>query len=130
MTLMPGIPDRKESSLKTALAAFALTAVLLGVTASVGAASGTPLKIASTLDGKTVLPHRIQWLGMPTLPKSQIKRVEFLIDNKLVWIEHGAPYVYGSDHGSHRNYLVTSWLSAGTHKFAVRAVSTTDATAT
>jgi hypothetical protein len=88
------------------------------------------LKIASTLDGKTVLPHRIQWLGMPTLPKSQIKRVEFLIDNKLVWIEHGAPYVYGSDHGSHRNYLVTSWLSAGTHKFAVRAVSTTDATAT
>ena len=116
--------------MKTVLAAFALAIGVLAITASVGAASGAPFKIASTLDGKTVLPHRIKWLGLPTLPSSQIKRVEFLIDNKLVWLEHGKPYVYGSDHGAHQNYLVTSWLSPGVHRFTVRAVSTTDATAT
>jgi len=115
---------------KTALATVALAAAVLGIAAGVRAAPGKPFKIASTLDGKTVLPHRIRWLGMPTLPSSQIKRVEFLIDNKVVWIEHSAPYVYGSDHETRRNWLVTSWLSPGTHRFTVRAVSTADATAT
>lgn len=115
--------------MKTALAALTLIASL-GLIAAVGATPTKPFKIASSLDGKTVLPHRIQWLGMPTLPSSQIKRVEFLIDGKVDSIERGAPYVYGSDHGTHRNYLVTSWLSPGIHRFTVRAISTTDAAAT
>jgi hypothetical protein len=115
--------------MKTALTALASAIAALGIAGSVGAAPGKPFTIASTLDGKTVLPHRIHWLGLPTLPPSQIKRVEFLIDGNVVWIEHHKPYVYGDDHGSHHGYLVTSWLSPGVHRFAVRAVSTSDATA-
>lgn len=114
--------------MKTAAAGFALIAVL-GIAASAGAAPRTPFTVASTLDGKRVLPHRIHWLGLPTLPSSQIKRVEFRIDGKLRWIEHGRPYVYGDNHESHRGYLVTSWLSPGVHRFTVKAVSTSDATA-
>jgi len=116
--------------MRTTLAALALAAAALGIAGSVGAATGKPFKIASTLDGKTVLPHRIRWLGLPTLPSSQIKRVEFLIDGKVVWVEHATPYVYGDNHESHRGYLVTSWLSPGVHRFTVRGVSTSDATAT
>jgi hypothetical protein len=93
--------------------------------ASVGAAPGKPFKIASTLDGKTVLPHRIHWLGLPTLPPSQVKEVDFLIDGKTRWIEHTAPYVYDEDeNGRHKGYLVTSWLTAGRHRFTVRVVAT------
>src|SRR5262249_21761462 len=58
-------------------------------------------------------------------------KVEFLIDGRLAWVEHGAPYVYGSDHnGQQEGYLVTSFLSPGTHRFAVRATATDGSTAT
>jgi hypothetical protein len=59
--------DERSRMMKTAFAALALIASL-GLIAAVGATPTKPFKIASTLDGKTVLPHRIQWLGMPTLP--------------------------------------------------------------
>jgi hypothetical protein len=78
-----------------------------------------PFKVTSTLDGKTVLPHRIRWLAFPRLPAAQIKQVDFLIDGKVRWIEHNAPYSYSDDGG----YLVTSWLAPGRHRFAVRATS-------
>lgn len=116
--------------MKTVLAAIAFAGTVLCIATGVGAAPATPFKIASTLDGKTVLPHRIHWLGLPTLPSSQIEKVEFLIDGKVVWIEHGKPYVYSDNHESHVGYLVTSFLSPGIHRFTVRALSTTGATAT
>ena len=97
---------------------LALVAALPAATA--GASTRGPFKVASTLDGKTVLPHRIHWVALPTLP-AQIKEVDFLIDGKVAWIEHGAPYVYSDNDGPHRGYLVTSWLSPGKHRFSVRA---------
>lgn len=102
----------------------ALGAIVLCLVATVGAAASTPFKVASSLDGKTVLPERIHWLGLPTLPPQKIKEVQFLIDGKLAWIEHHAPYVYSDNEGPHRGYLVTSFLSAGKHTFTVRALST------
>jgi hypothetical protein len=86
--------------------------------------------VTSTLDGKKVLPHRIHWLGMTTLPGSQIKEVDFLIDGRVAWIEHKAPYVYSDNDGPHLGYLVTSWLSPGMHRFAVKAVAVDGRTGT
>ena len=107
-----------------------MAAVILGVGAATGAASGKPFKVTSTLDGKTVLPHRIHWIAAPTLSASKIREVDFLIDGKVRWIEHHSPYVYSDNDGPHRGYLVTSWLKPGKHRFTVRAVTRSGHSAT
>jgi hypothetical protein len=75
--------------------------------------------VRSTLAGKT-LPHRIHWFALPSIPPAEVAEVDFLIDGKLSWVEHHAPYSYGYN----ANYLVTSWLKPGLHHFLVRAVAT------
>jgi TolB protein len=83
-----------------------------------------PLKVTSTIDRKTVLPHYLHWIATPNVKPSQIREVDFLIDGKLRWVEHYAPYNYASDdlHG-HLGYLFTSWLKPGRHVFSARAVT-------
>ncbi len=76
-----------------------------------------PFVVASTLDAKKVLPHRIRWIARPNLAASQVSKVEFLIDGRVRWDEEKTPYVYGDD----SNWLVTSWLAPGLHRFTVRA---------
>jgi hypothetical protein len=95
-------------------------AAAIAVTGSAVAIQRTPFAVASTLSGKHVLPHRIHWLGTPSLPPSEIREVEFLIDGKLSWVEHHSPYTYGYD----GNYLVTSWMKPKVHTFTVVAVAT------
>jgi len=113
------------------LLASLLVVTSLGLVAAAAAAPSTQFKVSSTLDGKTVLPHRIHWLGYPSLTHSKVAKVEFLIDGRLAWVEHGAPYVYGSDHnGQQEGYLVTSFLSPGKHRFVTQATSTDGSTAT
>src|ERR1700742_1455710 len=86
------------------------------------AASITRPKITSSLDGRTVLPHHLRWLGYPGVPAAKVQEVDFLIDGKAYWVEKAAPYVYsGDDNGTHKGYLVTSFLRPGSHRFAVRA---------
>jgi hypothetical protein len=103
---------------------LAVAVASAGCTGSSGGSS-TPtatqpsFKVTSTIDGKTVLPHRIHWYAQTTLPGSQIKEVEFLVDGRVAWIEHYAPYTYAEGGG----YLVTSWLAPGQHRFEVRAVA-------
>jgi hypothetical protein len=87
------------------------------VAARNGAGGAQSFSVASTLDGKTVLPHRIHWLARPSRASSHILEVDFLIDGRKSWIEKKSPYVYG-DTG---NWLVTSALSPGRHRFTVRA---------
>jgi hypothetical protein len=87
-------------------------------------------KVTSTLDGKTVLPRRLHWIARTTLPSSQIAEVDYLIDGKVRWIEHGAPYFYGANGEGHQNYLVTSWLTPRRHKFTVRAIAKNRSSAT
>ena len=48
-----------------------------------------------------------------------MNEVLFMIDGKVAWVEHHAPYSYGFD----GNYLVTSWLKPGPHRFSLRAVA-------
>jgi hypothetical protein len=81
--------------------------------------------VKSTLDGTKVLPIRTRWIAQPRIPASQVAEVDFLIDGKLRWIEHTAPYVYGGDHnGLNKGFLITTWLTPGEHRFTVSVTGT------
>jgi hypothetical protein len=88
--------------------------------------SSAQLKVTSTLDGLTTLPHRIHWQAFPSAPAADVSEVDFLIDGNLGWVEHKTPYFYGND----GNWLVTSFLTPGEHTFTVRVITTGGHTAT
>jgi hypothetical protein len=113
-----------KRTLSTGAALAALTWLL--VAASAPAAGNRPFTVKTTLDGKTILPHRIHWYANPTLAPAKVKEVDFLVDGKRLWVEHHAPYAFADD----GNYLVTSFLAPGKHRFEVKAVSTAGTTAT
>jgi len=77
------------------------------------------LTVTSTLDGQTSLPHRIEWEAKPSIPESQVSKVEFLIDGQLTFVERHAPYTFGRDGG----YLVTSFLTPGEHSLTVHVIA-------
>jgi len=112
----------RQSSCRRFLLALAVGSLALApATASNagGAQEQAQFTVKSTLDGKTVLPHRIAWLAYPSLPSSKVARVEFLIDGGPVrWAKGNPPYRYAND-----GYLVTSWLEPGSHRFQVRATA-------
>jgi hypothetical protein len=112
--------------MRTRLALAVAVAVTLLGTASAPAASRHRFKVTSTLTGKTVLPHRIHWLAVPNISPSRIGEVDFLIDGRVSWVEHSAPYSYGYN----ANYLVTTWLTPGVHRFKTRAIATNGRRAT
>jgi hypothetical protein len=118
--------DRSSTAAAATAAMVAATTITLACAASAGsagaadgAAARQAFKVTSTLDGKQVLPHRIRWIAHPAIPRSRVARVEFLIDGRLRWVERNAPYVYGDD----SDWLVTSWLAPGRHRFSVRATA-------
>ncbi len=108
---------------KASLAFAAALALLVAIAPAAATPSKKAFKVRSTLDGKTVLPHRIHWIARPS---AAAREVQFLIDGKVRWIESRAPYSYSDDGG----YLVTSWLAPGLHRFTVRATSVTGRRAT
>jgi hypothetical protein len=120
---------RKPSLLLAAIAvAAAVIAGCGGGDDDAGASaksSKRPFTVTSTLDGKRVLPHRIRWLAFPKVQGAEVKQVEFVIDAGTPrWVEANPPYTFGEDeNGSHKNYLVTSWLTPGKHRFTVRATA-------
>jgi hypothetical protein len=100
-------------------------AVALGATSAVAEPSAA-FTIRTSLDGKTVLPHRIRWIAYPSAPVL-FPGVEFLIDGKVVFANRLEPFAFGADGRDEATrtvktgYLVTSWLSPGKHAFTVRA---------
>ena len=82
-------------------------------------------KITSTLDGLSVLPHRIHWEAKPSAAVD-VSEVDFLVDSQLAWTEKNAPYFYGDD----GNWLVTSFLKPGRHEFETRLVTVDGQTVT
>lgn len=88
---------------------------------SAGRATGDRalLAVTSSLADKRVLPQRIHWRVRVRSGPARVARVDFLIDGKLGWVEHNPPYYYGSD----GNWLVTTWLKPGVHRFTARAVT-------
>jgi hypothetical protein len=124
VTSRAALTMEKGSRMSTRFLLAAVCAMALGLLTPALAVAAKPFKVASTLDGKTVLPRHLRWVAMPTLASTQIDKVEFRIDGKLRWVEEDAPYVYSEDeNGQHKGYLVTTWLSPGRHRFTVRAVA-------
>jgi hypothetical protein len=111
--------------MRTGIAAVG-AAVAVVATGSAFASQATTFTVSSTLSRMRALPHRIHWLGKPSLPPSRIREVDFLIDGRRAWVEHHAPYSYGYD----GNYLVTRWMQAGVHTFTVVALATNGRRAT
>ena len=93
--------------------------ILLVAIATPGAAPGAPqpFRLSSSLDGKSVLPHRIHWTASIGLTPAQLGSFAFQIDGKTRWIGNKLPAVYADGNG----YLVTSWLRPGRHTFTIRA---------
>jgi len=89
-------------------------------------ASASEFTVASTLLGLTELPHRIHWVATPSGSASDVSEVDFLIDDQLAAVEHLAPYSYGGD----ASWLITSFLTPGTHTFTTKAIAVDDRTAT
>ena len=103
-------------------------ACLIASTCAVAQSTGRraqPFAVTSSLQGKNVLPHRIHWLARPKGGTVRVVEVEFLIDGRKSWVEKNAPYSYGDD----GNWLVTSALAPGTHRFTVRAKAADGTTA-
>ena len=105
---------------RLAARSVALGAVAIAATASAVGAETRSFTVSSTLSHTRVLPHRIHWLGKPSLSPAKIREVDFIIDGRRAWVERHAPYTYGFD----GNYLVTSWMKPGVHTFTVVAVAT------
>jgi hypothetical protein len=117
------VKRRRRTGARVAAVVGAIAVAAMG---SALAARRTTFTVSSTLSERQVLPHRIHWLGRPSLPPSDIREVAFLIDGRRAWVEHHAPYSYGYD----GNYLVTSWMKPGVHTFTVAAVATNGRRAT
>jgi hypothetical protein len=93
--------------------------------ASTHSSSSGAFTVTSTLDGRTTLPRRIIWQATPSISPSQVEEVDFLIDGRVAWVEHNAPYIFGGDdNGTNRGYLITTWLSPGPHAFIAKVVDT------
>jgi hypothetical protein len=107
-------------SLRSYAIAIGCLAAVIATSSALAGGETQPAKVTSSLDGKTVLPLRIHWIGRPQVALSNVKELDFLIDGRLAWIEHRAPYVYADD----GNWLVTSFLTPGKHAFAVRMITT------
>lgn len=107
-------------SFRTVLVGMLVVSTVVAASSALAAAdSKRPFRVTSSLDGKSALPLRIHWTARPRIANSKVRKVDFLIDGRLGWVEHNAPYVYGDD----GNWLVTSFLKPGPHRFAVRAVA-------
>jgi hypothetical protein len=91
-----------------------------------GGASTAKYTVKTTIDGLTTLPGRVHWQAFPSVPPADVFAVDFLIDNRLGWTERVTPYFYGND----GNWLVTSFLSPGVHRFTVRVTTFSRHTAT
>jgi hypothetical protein len=80
------------------------------------------LKLTSSLDGQPELPLRTRWIASPEPADAVVTQVDFLIDGKLIWTKHDAPYAFASeDNVTTLGYLITTWLAPGQHTFTARA---------
>jgi hypothetical protein len=107
------------------LLALVLLAGVVAVSSAIAGHSDTGFTVTSTLDGKTALPVRIQWIATPQNAQN-VNEVDYFIDGYHAWTEHTAPYYYASD----GNWLVTAFLKPGLHTFTVRATTTDNQVAT
>jgi hypothetical protein len=132
MKLMTASATLTLGAQKSAIRACMVAALLMpiamgcgGQTVSSGSSVASPsLKVTSTLDGLSTLPHHIHWVATPNVPEADVTEVDFMIDGQMRWIEHHVPYTYSDNDTFGLGYLVTSWLTPGEHAFTVRVLIT------
>jgi len=108
------------------LLALVLLAGVVATSSALAGGSDTGFSVTSTLDGKTVLPLRSQWIATPQNAQN-VSEVDYFIDGYHSWTERNAPYQYAGD----GNWLVTTFLKPGqVHTFTVRAITTDGQVAT
>jgi hypothetical protein len=103
-------------TIRTRILLLALLAGVVAVSSALAGAGDTSFTVTSSLDGKTVLPIRSHWIATPNDARS-IDHVDFFIDGFHAWSQHQAPWSFGGQ----GNWLVTTFLRPGVHRFAVRA---------
>jgi hypothetical protein len=113
--------SRHTPDMRLGVRTLGATMVVAAFLAGSASPASTAVSVSSSLDGKRVLPLRIHWTADPSLPPSSVAQVDFLIDGRLGWSELRAPYVYGDD----GNWLVTTFLAPGKHRFTVRVTTAT-----
>jgi hypothetical protein len=104
-------------TIRARVLSLALLATVIAVSSALAGRSDTSFTVTSSLDGKTVLPIRSHWTAVPNTTQP-VAEVDFFIDGYHAWTSHSAPWTFG-DSG---NWLVTTHLKPGMHKFAVRAI--------
>jgi hypothetical protein len=108
------------------LLALVLLVGVVAVSSALAGRSDTGFAVTSTIDGKTALPVRSQWIATPQNAQN-VSEVDYFIDGYHAWTEHNAPYQYGGDAA----WLVTTFLKPGRiHTFTVRAVTIDNQVAT
>jgi hypothetical protein len=113
------------------LGALALVAATTAASSALAFEGGQPATVTSNIDGKKVMPQQTRWLAHPNVAAADVAEVAYLIDGKLRWKEHRAPFNYGGDDGAgHLGYLFTSWLTPGLHRFMIRVKTKDGRTAT
>src|SRR5262249_11539909 len=101
---------------RTRILSLALLAGVVAVSSALAGRSDTTFTVASSIDGTTVLPLRSPWIASPNDTQS-IDHVDFFIDGYHAWTQHQAPWYFGGQ----GNWLITTFLKPGMHKFVVRA---------
>jgi hypothetical protein len=116
-------------SLRTSLTVLVASTLAIAASSALAGGIAQPFRVTSTLDGQKVLPLRTHWIVRPQIAAAKVKEVDYLIDGKVRWVEHSAPYNFGGDdNGRNLGFLVTTWLSSGRHTFTAQ-VKTTDGSA-
>jgi len=108
----------------TRILSLALLVGVVAVSSALAGRSDTTFTVVSSIDGKTVLPLRSHWIASPNDTQS-IDHVDFFIDGYHAWTQHQAPWSFGGQ----GNWLITTFLKPGVHKFVVRAYDSANQTA-
>jgi hypothetical protein len=108
------------------LLALVLLAGVVAVSSALAGRSDTGFTVTSTLDGKTMLPIRSQWIATPQNAQT-VSEVDFFIDGFHAWTQNEPPWQYAGDGA----FLVTTFLKPGiVHTFTVRAITPDNQVAT
>jgi hypothetical protein len=76
-----------------------------------------PLRVVSSINDGAALSSPLRWRAMPAgLGRKNVTAVQFLIDGRVAWTEHQAPYAFNEDDG----LLYPSLIGAGKHSLGVR----------
>lgn len=108
--------------LAAAAAAVAAISTGCGTGAGSNATTHPTLHVLSSITDGAALADPVEWTAQPVgLARGDaVDRVEFIIDGRVRWTEHKAPYFFNDDN----NHLYPWVLGTGQHRLAVQLTTT------